>query len=394
MKKILFSAFALFSFMGMSAENSLQIVPFKANPGTDVYASIVLNNETPVCWLQFDLYTPDGIRVYTNKSGNLISSSFAIDNSEGRMNYYDEDEEDNVGAFAGMGATMGSNFVTVGGKECFRFGGAGDFPIKGNSGKVFTIRIKVADTVAPGVYPIVMKNIKLQNNDATGPTDLEYASYIVVGEPTAATLALENEIPSFVNEALATETAISKLDLTDVTAVNGTFTYVDGREVVAPTASVEANLKYVGNNDNYYSVNVPFTGTVTGKAYKFVSNDDKFATFTETTEAAGKTLLAEGEVTVTGHGAIAGVEKLTGQSGNYVKGGTFFYGDNLTVKPMRGLFEGTSLSNLRVVVDGELTGINAAEIDAQSNTFDLQGRQVQNAKNGVFVVNGKKQFVK
>lgn len=48
-------------------------------------------------------------------------------------------------------------------------------------------------------------------------------------------------------------------------------------------------------------------------------------------------------------------------------------------------------SNLRVVFDeGLATGIEAIESNVQGEIFDLQGRRVQNAKNGLYIVNGRK----
>lgn len=400
MKKIILSTLAVFAMMTANAENVMQIVPCKATAGTDVYAYINLNNEFDVYTLSFDLVTPTGIRVYTNKSGNLISSSFAVDNTDGRMNYYDEDEEDDVSAFTGGGATLlGSAFFNDGGQEVFRVGGTGQFPIKNNSGKIFKIRLKVDESVPAGVYPLVMRNACIYDDHNNGVENAVYSSYIVVGEPLSANLALKGEIPSFVNEALAEQTGIEALNLTEVTASNGTFTYVDGRNVFGPSTEVKGNVVYkrAAGTSTYSSLKLPFAADV--NCLKFVNVENSTANFTAaTTVAANESVIVEGAVDVQAENVVLGTAtEGKANDGQFYLKNDKFYSVNVTavVPAFRGLWDmPASASNLRIAVDGNVTGIDAAQIDAQSNAFDLQGRQVQNTKNGVFVVNGKKQFIK
>ncbi len=49
---------------------------------------------------------------------------------------------------------------------------------------------------------------------------------------------------------------------------------------------------------------------------------------------------------------------------------------------------------LKVVFEGEATGIKAVETVADQNVYDLQGRKVAVAQKGLYIVNGKKMFVK
>lgn len=264
------------------------------------------------------------------------------------------------------------------------------------AGELFTFGVYVPEGTPAGYYPVIIKDGGYMAKSSVDAENIYFGkmvSYVKVGEPAKGSLALSATVPSFVNEALATETGLASLDLEKVTALNGTFTYVDGRDVVGTAAT--ASVKYVGDKTGYYSVNVPFGADVTGNVYELTSTTDKFAHFDPVTSVeAGKTYLAEGKVTLAANAKVAGVAKQTGMEGNYVLDDTFYHGKNLTVPATRGLFEGASLSNLRVVVDGVLTNINVAQIEAGETSYDLQGRQVQNAKNGVFVVNGKKQFVK
>lgn len=396
MKKNILSLMALFTIMSASAENSLQVVPFLATAGADTYAFIEMNNENPVAKMSFDLYMPTGFRVYTNNKGNLVSSSFALDNTDGRVAYYDEDEEDDVTAFDGA---SGSNFMTDSeGVEFFRYGGVGEYPVAGNSGKLFKIRIKVDASVAPGVYPIYMKNVTFLDTESVGPHDMEFASYIVVGEPSTANVALKGAIPSFVNVPLATETAVKTLDLTEVTASYGDFTYVAGRDVVRPTADVTANVKYVAPlAGTYSSFCAPVD--VTTPCYKLTSCDGTTAVFTESSVAPADepVLIKQAVNSAAASVTLTAVTKQTGIEGYYVapNGSELHKGTNATIPALRGYWPLGGGSNLRIAIETP-TGIEyiGTADEVFGNTYDLQGRQVQNAKNGVFVVNGKKQFVK
>lgn len=380
MKKIILTSLAAFAMMSASAQNELSMKPFTATPGTQATATLYLKNDFKVASIgvQFDL--PKGFHpVYDDDDDFCSGDSFKM-----------------LGDAKAAGFLATGVIKNVGGVEQINFGGVTtDGIAKNSAGDVAEIYLAVDSDVKPGVYPIQFK-IKpkgVANSKMTNFIEGEYTTYVVVGDAKGE-VAFAGTLAATVNEALASATAITKVDLSGVTAVNGTFTYVDGREVVGSEST--ASVKYVGNNEKYYSINVPFDAEVIGDVYKTTSVDENYAVFTSTTTVAkNTTVLAKGEVTLTATATVAGVMTDTNGAGYYVLDGTLYSGKNLTVKPMRGLFNFPSASNLRIVIDGELTGITTAEIDAQAgNTYDLQGRQSVNAKNGVFVVNGKKQFVK
>lgn len=270
-----------------------------------------------------------------------------------------------------------------------------EYPLVGESGQSLLKLLFSTEGLANGIYPIYTSVAKFAEDSFTGDVNNNFVtSYIRVGSATSTgSLVVKEQLPSFVNEFLKNDAGITNLDLSAATAVYGDFTYVDSRNVVGTEAT--ASVKYEGNKTGYYSVNVPFGGAVTGNVYKLTSTTAEYAHFDPVTEVeAGKTYLATGEVAIAANAKVASVAEQTNQTGNYVLDNTFYHGKNLTVPATRGLFEGASLSNLRVVVDGVLTNINVAQIEAGESAYDLQGRQTNNAKNGVFVVNGKKQFVK
>ena len=70
----------------------------------------------------------------------------------------------------------------------------------------------------------------------------------------------------------------------------------------------------------------------------------------------------------------------------------FYKFEGAEMKGFRAYYEGTSPDPTRgfVLNFGETTGINAATRNADGNAYDLQGRRVQNAQKGIFIINGKK----
>ena len=70
----------------------------------------------------------------------------------------------------------------------------------------------------------------------------------------------------------------------------------------------------------------------------------------------------------------------------------FYKFEGAEMKGFRAYYEGTSPDPTRgfVLNFGETTGINAVTLNGEGNAYDLQGRRVQNAQKGIFIINGKK----
>lgn len=417
MKKIAIFAIAAFMGLAANAENSLNILPCKVMPGTSsTYMYMALNNEYPVASISFDLYLPAGVRVWTNSSNALTDSSISALESRNRYSYYDEEEEEDVNVISF--ADLYKNFQTdTNGVEYFSVAGGGQKNCKGNSGNMFQIRLKVADDAVPGVYPVYIKKGNMIDAMAEHDIWFECVSYIVIGNPTDQTLALKGNVPSFVSECLtsgkvnvsagkdqptnlADFAGISTLDLSEVAAIEGGFTYKVGQAVVAPTAAVETDVKVVAPcAGTYMSLKSPVAlPDVT--CYKYTSVADGVAVFTETVGVpANETVIVKGNVDATVEDAnLVSVANGTATTGCYISNeGTELRSVKGTVKvpALRGTFDITAGSNLRIALDTP-TGIQmiGTANEVFGNTYDLQGRQVENAQNGVYVVNGKKQFVK
>jgi hypothetical protein len=69
-----------------------------------------------------------------------------------------------------------------------------------------------------------------------------------------------------------------------------------------------------------------------------------------------------------------------------------------SIKGFRAYFEGDNLSNARINAIDESTGISrvfaADEVLGDQRVYNLNGQHVENAKKGIYIVNGKKVVIK
>lgn len=393
---MLFSSITAFA----QSFDELMIEPVQTTAGKAVTAYILLNNPSTaneVKNMQFDIQWPEGWTVAkVTITAAKVNSRF----SRTEMVYdedLDEDVEKSVPYFNASSIINANNLAT------YTYYSIDNTPLKGSTGYIGSVRVTPPAGTPDGIYPIYLKageTFVATSSKVEDRHDFSDAtSYIVVGNPLAQNLSLTGTIPSFVNSALAEQTGIEALNLTEVTASNGTFTYVDGRNVFGPSTEVKGNVVYkrAAGTSTYSSLKLPFAADV--NCLKFVNVENNTANFTAaTTVAANESVIVEGAVDVQAENVVLGTAtEGKANDGQFYLKNDKFYSVNVTavVPAFRGLWDmPASASNLRIAVDGVLTGIDATQIDAQSNAFDLQGRQVQNTKNGVFVVNGKKQFVK
>lgn len=377
--------------LGASAYDEIQVKPTTVTANKLSEVKIYLNSSTYnecMKYLEFDLILPDG----------WTFGATPVENYE-RTGEWDDDEEVYV-------SNMSIDFGRSNNKLHFMmYANDPDFPLHGSEGHLVSIKIKAPAGTAEGIYPLVIKGgayMCKSSVDAENVVwDEDQISYVKIGTPTEASLTATGVIPSFVNEALANEAAITSLDLSAVTAVNGTFTYVDGRDVVAPTADVAVTAAYkkAVAAGKYASLTMPFAADLTGKgAYVLNNVTGDVASFDEAHSVnAGDVVLLTQSIELEGT-KLGAATKSVQSSAYYVApdGQSLHKGTNVTVPALRGYWNvGGGASNLRIALDGVLTDINLIDVQGEgAQAFDLQGRQVQSAKNGVFVVNGKKQFVK
>ena len=285
----------------------------------------------------------------------------------------------------------------------------------------------------PGVYPITISGTVLGVDSHTGVKPATSTSYVKIGSPTNATLPLTGYVPSFVNEALATETAIGTLDCSAVTGMGGTLTLVDGRNFVPPVAAAVtvpvATYSRTMTND-WGTVCLPYAvkSDATVQFYRLSGQQGNVFYFDEIDEVeAGQPSvfkkLSGDAVTLTAENAllateITDVESLFTLKGVYAQttvnvdeaAPSYYIAENqfkkgteyFTVAPYRAYFQTNTPNEVkayRVLIEGEdPAGIGAIESEMQSVSYDVftvGGQRIAKpVTTGVYIVNKQLMLVK
>lgn len=398
MKKMFMMAMAFCAMQVSMAdnENLLQVLPLHIAVNQEVnydeddaLLKVYLNSESVGSGVEFDIYIPD-VLDFDPEDINLESEVVPYKGKNPRYHttyqaVYADKYQDKPGytriAYKIYDSTL-HDFSAAEGVVCsFNVG---------------------TTNATPGVYPVYLGKQDILDKESAhigSNFGAMTAGYIVVGEPTAAELKLTDIVPSKVNEALEKETAISSLDLSGVTKLNG-FSYTVGKAVTAPAITADVKVVAGLNGGQYGSLCSPVA--LPGvKCYKFTTAADGIATFTEVDDVpANEVVIIDAAV----NAKVAGASLVSVANGTADAGRLYVAPDgselrraknSVTVPALRGTWDIAGGSNLRIALDTP-TGIKmiGTANEVFGNTYDLQGRQVENAQNGVYVVNGKKQFVK
>lgn len=396
MKKIfMFFSLAICSVFAF-AEDVVQVEPMHVQAGQgfdgdelsyEEVVSINLCNSVPCAGFQFDINVPAGMLVdfdtegctrvkYTKKGSKYtwFHTATSTDVKESPYPGYDRY------SCSVSNQVDGTCFIGESGEDALN------------------MYFAVPETLADGVYPIYFTRIYFSDENDNLIVGGTATSYMIVGEGKG-TLVMEGQIPSFVNETLATEDAITSLDLTNVTASHGTFAYVPGRDVVAPETEVLANVSatVAPKGTTYASLCLPFKATGLNNCFTLSEVKDSYATFTEVENLdAGTAAIISGEVTaIASNVALAGVAKDVKTSGYYVKNDQLVNvnGFNATIPALRGWWD--MPAGVRgFVLEGEETAINAIDANEAETIYNVAGVRLNKAQRGVNIVNGKKVVIK
>lgn len=198
--------------------HSVGVAPHEASASDD--CTLTLNFESQaadITGMSFDIEMPDCLT--RTKAGNTDKAFDIADNS--RM-------------------TAADHSVTVNGTRVNVTATATDDSklIKGADGKLLNLYYTVKAGAADGLYPVKVTNITMTNAKGEVLDMAPVTSYIKVGNPQNATLALDGHVPAYVGSKLAAETAIATLDMSKVISVAGNFAVVDRRSLIMPKADV------------------------------------------------------------------------------------------------------------------------------------------------------------
>lgn len=378
MKKLLSIALLMMSTVSF-ADNVMTVNPIKStvnDPVDDTDNTLTFcipDNFGDYQGLQFDLYVPEGIEIdetyiikgkglpYTERRGE-ITYKHTLEGSE---------KPSDMDGFK---------------KYTFLVYNTSDSYFTGS--EIFSIYCGTTSTVKEGIYPIYIKDVNEAKTDVESTKFDFVTTYVVVGNPTGAELALQGTISEGLNEALANETAIGTLDLTKVTASSGTFTYKDGRAVKAP-ADLKGKVAYKREVSGLASVCLPFAADL--KAYTYSSMAGEYAIFDEVSALEANTpAIVDANIDITVEEATIGsVEAQTITKGYYLKGGKFYsVNGSAVVAPLRGYWElGAGVKGFKF---NDADAIMTVDANANEDIFNLNGVKLNKAQRGVNIIGGKK----
>ena len=225
MKKLLFVLLCLVSAVTARAEDIIQAVPFRAEPGLttdDAFCfSVRMNNTEPIWAYQLDFLLPEGMTL--DDTGGLNPFELNPDrfphSSRGGVITYKH-------GIAWKQQPDGWYRVIVSPNDATR--------IEGTEGEVMKVYILTSPDMKPGLYPIKVRGEILV---ITGSSDIRpdiSSSYVSIGESPLATeaapdlSALTGYLPSWVvgtmGEELKANDRLTELDLTGVTAMGAALT--------------------------------------------------------------------------------------------------------------------------------------------------------------------------
>ena len=130
--------------------NVVYINPCSVDPGTTMLSlPISMKNTAEIRGLQFDLYLPEGATIAFNKKGKFVNEPTF---NEERL---PEDDEHSI-----QGSIQQES-----GAIRFLINSQYEETFTGNDGILFTVPVSLAADMAEGDYPIILKSIKLSEND-------------------------------------------------------------------------------------------------------------------------------------------------------------------------------------------------------------------------------------
>lgn len=234
MKKILYSILLAIA-MPVCAEDVLQVVPVNTTPGVvsgdrKTLEVNLVNTTFDVANLQFDILLPNGMNLAGNNS---------LTNRVPYTNVYNDQLDMDIPTydFSVQSEPQSSGYTR------FMFVPGGELrPIAIGTGTILKMRYTTDASMAPGVYPILMTNIKLVKTETESISIPSATSYIVVSEDgttnplsTSATIDLSGMtgyMPSFVvselNTAIASNTNLKTLNLSGVTGLGADLVVPEG----------------------------------------------------------------------------------------------------------------------------------------------------------------------
>lgn len=274
MKKILLTLTIILSAFTIHAEDVLQVKPFHTTAGitTDdmLSFSFEMNNASADIWaFQFDILLPEGM---------------TLDNTDG-LDPFELNEDrcpfttDRKGQKT-WSHTVQYNLLSNGWYRIAVFNTKDELRFTGNSGEILRAYFLTDENMAPGVYPIYVKESVLTITGSSDIKPMESSSYVVIGDSPLKTEAVPNMscltgyIPSWVinniNTDVDTNPTFVGLDLSGATAFGATMETANKNALFYVNA--EADVTDVFTNGNVVRTGNDYfcqTLTITDGEYNF-----------------------------------------------------------------------------------------------------------------------------
>ena len=413
-------------------DNVIYIEPIEETKGSEVVVPILMKNTADIRGFQFDLYLPNGVTVAKTSKGKFVCSL-----SSGRL---PEDDEHTL-------------TVSEQGDGALRFlcGSQYNETFTGTEGEIATMKLLIAEDMAEGEHPIVLKKVKLSETDIsnyyyteTVQTSLTVVSYVSgdisgdgeidVSDYIGVANFIMGDKPEGFIEAAADVNKDKVVDVSDYIGVANIILYDNIYGPVANasrsidkmenTSSVNDNLIYIepfkADANSQATVSLKMKNTADIRGFQF----DLYLPEGIIMVKNGKNLLSDSrkpagdQHTLTlseqQDGAIRFLcssmddETFTGNDGEIATltvsiAGDMAQGDYpILLKKMK--LSETNISNCYetesrmatiTINNNSATGIEQLTTGSGNETYyNLQGQRVNTPAKGVFVKNGKKVMMK
>ena len=420
MKKVTLSAFLCTMAMAMNAEitdisnmdNVVYIEPCSAAIGSEYTLSVKMKNSVVAEGFGFDLVLPDGITVALDGYGDPKAELSTVRTNSSNTNIFNADFKLdgslNIQAYSTKGRT-----------------------ISGNDGEVALITIQIAAGMQLGTYPIQLKNIAISDaNSITYTVDLVETSIEIVSGggatildetsttvPAASSGAVDIKVLRTIKGGVwnticlpfamtGTEVTtafgddVQLADFVDYEAEDDGGDNVTGITVnfnnVVPTGGMEANYPYLIKTSQDIT---EFT------AHAVIEPDEEGAVVEYDNGKTGSRRQVYGTFYGTFHAQTVVPENCL-----FISDNQFWYSTGQTkMKAFRGYFEFVDVladaqsAKISFMVDEVPTSVDGIPVSERVNcgkvytlSGQLVGKDVQQGqlKEGVYIVNGKKLYVK
>ena len=219
-------------------ENVIYIDKMEVSAGSQATISIKMKNTVTAEGFGFDIYLPEGISIMKDEDGFAEVELSTERTTAKKTNIFD---------YA---------FMSDGSLRVFGYSSNGS-AISGNDGEIVTIKVDIAEDMAQGEYPIILRNVTISDAESVSH-DVDYvkstivvSSYMVgdanndgkvnVGDLTAIAHHILGNTPNKFNERAADANCDGNINVTDLTATAHLILY---GSIVSPKNTRRAKKLY------------------------------------------------------------------------------------------------------------------------------------------------------